>query len=171
MKTNKMNISIIAAIDENYGIGKNNALLWHLPADLKFFKAKTTGHSIIMGRNTFESIGGGRPLPNRTTIIITRNREYSAPQGCIIVHSLEQALTFCSNEDEVFVCGGAQIYELALPIAHTMYITHVHTQCNADTFFPKWNTHDWVTISKNKCTADEKHTFDFTFAEYRRKNL
>lgn len=161
-----MKLSILAAIDRNYGIGKDNALLWHLPADLRFFKTKTTGHTIIMGRNTFESIGGGKPLPNRTTIILTKNPHYNAPENCKIAHSLQHAIEMCANEDELFICGGAQIYTLALPLVHTMYITHVHATLQADTFFPKWNSNEWKKVSETHCDADEKHAYSYTFAEY-----
>lgn len=161
-----MNVSIIAAVATNYAIGNNNDLLWHLPNDLKFFKQKTLGHHIIMGRNTFESIGGGKPLPKRTSIIITRNAHYSAPCGCLVVHSMQEALELCKHEQEVFICGGAQIYSQSLDIATTMYITHVHNNFNADTFFPKWDENIWLQHSQEDHYADDKHAYNYSFATY-----
>ncbi|MGY8910295.1 MAG: dihydrofolate reductase, partial [Flavobacteriales bacterium] len=129
-------ITIIAAIAKNNALGKNNDLIWHLPADLKRFKKITTGHYIIMGRNTFESIG--KPLPNRTTIIITRNKNYFK-DGCLIAHSLEQALEMAKEEEQVFVIGGAQIYNYAMEhnLVDTLDITLVHHEFDADVYFPK----------------------------------
>lgn len=158
-----MKISIIAAVAENNVIGNNNSLIWHLPADLRFFKSKTTGHFIIMGRNTFESIGGGRPLPNRTTIIISRNPEYKIPEGCILVNSLEQAVEICKGEEEIFICGGAQIYEMALPIATDMYITKIHQNFEGDTLFPPIPSHSWQLISSYFNEKDDKNAWNFSF--------
>ena len=128
-----MIITIIAAIAKNNALGKNNDLIWHLPADLKRFKKITTGHYIIMGRNTFESIG--KPLPNRTTIIITRNKNYFK-DGCLIAHSLEQALEMAKEEEQVFVIGGAQIYNYAMEhnLVDTLDITLVHHEFEADVY-------------------------------------
>src|ERR1700741_1047934 len=110
-----MILSIIVAIDENYGIGKDNQLMWHLPADLKFFKEKTMGHHMIMGRKTYESIG--KPLPGRTTVIITRDKNYRA-EGCIVVHSLEEAIEKAkiNGDTEAMITGGAEIYRQAIPL-------------------------------------------------------
>jgi len=130
----KQNITIIAAIAENNALGKNNDLIWHLPADLKRFKKTTTGHHIIMGRNTFESIG--KPLPNRTTVIITRNPDYKV-EGCIVVNSLEKALEIAKNDETPFIIGGAQIYKQAISIADKLDITEVHHSFDADVFFPE----------------------------------
>ncbi len=163
-----MHISIIVAIAKNKVIGKNNDLIWRLPADLKYFKSTTTGHNIIMGRNTFESIGGGRPLPNRITTIITRNHNYQAPQGCLIANSLEQALLNIENENEVFICGGAQIYELALPIASKLYITYVNETFEGDTCFPEFDLSQWKLESKQEFAADEKNVYNYAFAVYTR---
>jgi dihydrofolate reductase len=164
-----MEISIIVAVAKNNVIGKNNDLIWRLPADLKYFKSKTTGHNIIMGRNTFESIGGGRPLPNRITTIITHNKNYQAPEGCLIANSLEEALQNIENETEVFICGGAQIYELAFPIATKLYITNVHHEFEGDTFFPNFDTSKWKLELTEDCKADEKNAYDYTFVTYFKK--
>jgi len=156
-------LTIIAAIAENNALGKNNDLIWHLPADLKRFKKTTTGHHIIMGRNTFESIG--KPLPNRTTVIITRNLEYKA-DGCVIVNSLEKALEVAKNDATPFIIGGAQIYEQAILFADKLDITEVHQSFDADVFFPKIDTTIWKEISREHFTADEKNKFDYSFVSY-----
>ncbi|MFT5213018.1 MAG: dihydrofolate reductase, partial [Patiriisocius sp.] len=126
-------ITVIAAIAKNYALGKDNDLIWHLPADLKRFKKVTTGHYIVMGRNTYESIG--RPLPNRTTIIITRNKNYFK-EGCLIANSLEEAIEIAKEEAQVFIIGGAQIYKetIAKDLAEQLDITLVHNEFEADVY-------------------------------------
>lgn len=163
-----MKCSLIAAVADNNVIGSDNKLLWHLPADMKFFKAKTTGHHLIMGRKTFESIGGGRPLPNRISIVITSQTDYQAP-GCMIAHSLQHALNLVCNESEVFFIGGAQVYEQALPYVDTMYITRVHTSVSGDVSFPRVEMSDWQLIQSDFMTRDEKNPYDMTFERYTRK--
>jgi len=131
-------ISIIVAIGKNRAIGKNNQLLWHLPEDLRHFKKITTGNIVVMGRKTYESIG--RPLPNRTNIIVTNDKKYKA-EGCIIKHSLDEVLNEAKTykDKEVFVIGGGQIYEQALPHAKKLYLTIVDDEPEADTFFPDYS--------------------------------
>lgn len=160
--------TIIAAIAENNEIGKDNDLIWHLPEDLKRFKKLTTGHYILMGRNTFESIG--KPLPNRTSVIITRDKNYFK-EGCEIAHSLEEAIEISSKEDEVFIIGGAQIYKYALEnnLADVLEITLVHDQFEADTFFPKIDLTIWQEIKNEFHKADEKNKFDYSFIRYEKK--
>lgn len=160
--------TIIAAIAENNEIGKDNDLIWHLPEDLKRFKKLTTGHYILMGRNTFESIG--KPLPNRTSVIITRDKNYFK-EGCKIAHSLEEAIEISSKEDEVFIIGGAQIYKYALEnnLADVLEITLVHDQFEADTFFPKIDLTIWQEIKNEFHKADEKNKFDYSFIRYEKK--
>src|SRR5690606_11071407 len=128
--------SMIVAIAANNVIGKDNQLVWHMPADLRHFKSTTMGHYIIMGRKTFES--QKKPLPGRTSIIITRNKDYQA-EGCHVVHSLEEAYKIGreNNQQEVFILGGAEIYEMALNSANKMYITEIKESFEGDTFFPK----------------------------------
>lgn len=162
-----MKISIIAAVSQNGIIGNNNSLIWHLPADLQFFKKKTTGHTIIMGRNTFESIGGGRPLPNRISIIISRNVDYKVPEGCLIAHSLDAAIALAKHETELFICGGEQIYALALPIASYMYLTRIHHSFEGDTRFPEFNKMQWQCKESIRHQADEKNKYDYSFELYR----
>ena len=146
-------ITIIAAIANKNALGKDNDLIWDLPADLKRFKKTTSGHHIIMGRNTFESIG--KPLPNRTTVIITRNKYYKA-QGCIVVHSLEEALKIAMTDNSPFIIGGAQIYEQALSIADRLDITEVHHSFEADAFFPNIDLTNWKEDTRINFEADKK---------------
>lgn len=148
-------ITVIAAIAKNYALGKDNDLIWHLPADLKRFKKVTTGHYILMGRNTFESIG--KPLPNRTTIIITRNKNYFK-DGCLIANSLEEAIEMAKEEEKIFIIGGAQIYKetIAKNLADRLDITLVHKSFEADVFFPEIDPKIWKEDSREDFTADEK---------------
>lgn len=140
-----MNISIIVAVAENWVIGGNNQLLWHISEDLKRFKALTSGHSIIMGRKTFESIG--RPLPNRKNIVVSRNANLVI-DGCVIVNSLNEALKITKDENEVFVVGGGELYFQALPLANKLYLTKVHKNFEGDTIFPTINFDEWELIHK-----------------------
>jgi dihydrofolate reductase len=159
-------ITIIAAIANKNALGKDNDLIWNLPADLKRFKKTTSGHHIIMGRNTFESIG--KPLPNRTTVIITRNKYYKA-QGCIVVHSLEEALKIAITDNNPFIIGGAQIYEQALSIADRLDITEVHHSFEADAFFPNIDLTNWKEDNRINFEADKKNKYNYSFVSYSRK--
>src|SRR6201996_5416501 len=125
-----MTVSIVVAISENHVIGKDNKLLWHLPADLKHFKEITTGHTVIMGRKTYESVG--KPLPNRRNIIITRQNIKIA--GCEVVNSIDSAIALCKDEEEVFIVGGSEIYKMAMPVTGRIYLTLVHREFEADSF-------------------------------------
>ena len=129
-------ITIIAAVAENNALGKDNTLVWHLPNDFKRFKQRTTGHYIIMGRKTFESFP--KPLPNRTHVIITRQKNY-APEGCIVVHSIEDAISKCPKDEEIFIIGGGEIYNQALSFTDKIELTRVHSDVEADTYFPEMN--------------------------------
>ncbi len=159
-------LSMIAAAAENNAIGKDNKLLWHLPDDLKFFKNTTKGHHVIAGRKTFES--QGRPLPNRTNIIITKNTNYRA-EGCIVVHSLEEALKIAEKDPEPFIIGGETIYKMAMPLAEKIYLTRVHTEKEADTFFPEINMEEWEEKSRIYHEKDEKHQYPFSIIVYERR--
>jgi dihydrofolate reductase len=158
-----MTVSLIVAVDENNGIGKDNKLPWHLPADLKHFKSLTTGHPIIMGRKTFESIG--KVLPNRRNIVISRQSDYLA-EGATVVSSLNDAISTCKNEDETFVIGGAEIFLFSLPIADILYLTVIHHEFNADTFFPKINKENWIEAESISYEPDEKNIYPYTFIKY-----
>jgi dihydrofolate reductase len=159
-----MKLSLIVAVAENGVIGHNNQLIWHLPNDLKQFKRLTTGHCIIMGRKTFESIG--KPLPNRTSIIISRNLDFQI-EGCITVDSLDNAISAAKNieNEEAFVIGGAEIYHLALPIIDKIYLTEVHQTFEGDTFFPEIDKTIWKETHREDFETDEKHKVKYSFVE------
>lgn len=161
-------ITIIAAIANNNALGKDNDLIWYLPADLKRFKKVTTGHHILMGRNTYESIG--KPLPNRTTVIITRNSNYKA-EGCIVVNSIEKAIEVAKEDEHVFVIGGAQIYKQAMEadLVDQLDITLVHQNFEADVFFPEIKTAIWKEASREDFEADEKNTYNYSFISYKKR--
>lgn len=163
-------ITIIAAIAKDNALGKDNDLIWHLPADLKRFKKVTSGHHILMGRNTFESIG--KPLPNRTTIIITRNKNYFK-EGCLIAHSLEEAIALVENDDSIFIIGGAQIYKEAIKkdLVDRLDITKVHHAFDADVFFPEIDLNIWEETNREDFKADEKNKFDYSFLSYQKKTI
>lgn len=158
--------TLIAAIGENNELGKNNDLIWHLPADLKRFKQVTTGHYIIMGRNTYESIG--KPLPNRTTVIISKQKDYIA-KGCIVTDSLEKAIKIAKEDDNAFIIGGAQIYKQAINLVDVIDICEVHATFDADVYFPEVDNNIWHEISRDKFYSDEKHEYDYSFVKYIRK--
>ncbi len=161
-----MKISLIVAFDENRLIGNNNALPWHLPADLKHFKQITMGHHMIMGRKTFDSIG--KPLPGRTSIIITRKKDFKI-EGCIVVNTLNEALKKCEDQDEVFIIGGAQIFECTLPIATDLFITQIHHSFGGDTFFPEIPDSYWEEVSREMNEPDGKNEWPYSFIHYRKK--
>ncbi len=161
-------ITIIAAIANNNALGKDNDLIWHLPADLKRFKKVTTGHHILMGRNTYESIG--KPLPNRTTVIITRNKEYKA-DGCIVVNSIEKAIEVAKSDEHIYIIGGAQIYKQAMVtnLVDQLDITQVHESFEADVFFPEIDLDTWKESAKEGFKADEKNKHDYSFISYTKR--
>lgn len=163
---NKNNISIIVAIAENRAIGKNNELLWHISEDLKHFKNTTSGHTVIMGRKTYESLG--RPLPNRRNIVISRNPSYCA-EGCETATSLNEAIKITESESEVFVIGGGQIYAQAMDIASKIYLTIVHKNYDADTFFPEIDDNIWNEISREEFLRGAVFEHRFSFLTYIRK--
>jgi len=159
-------IIMIAAVAENNALGKNNELVWHLPNDFKRFKALTTNHYIIMGRKTFESFP--KPLPNRTHVIITHQKDYN-PEGCIVVDSIEKAIEVCPKNEDSYVIGGGEIYNLALPYADIIEITKVHHTFEADAFFPKISKSEWQLVEAETNLRDEKHLYDYTYETYIRK--
>ncbi len=162
-----MILSLIAAVSENNVIGNNNNLVWHLPADLKRFKQITSGHYVIMGRKTYESVG--KPLPDRTNIIVTTNDKFTA-EGCIVVHSIKEALEYSKEQDEVFILGGGNIYEQTIDIADKIYLTRIHGKFNGDTFFVNINVQVWLVESEELHQPDEKNSYAYTFINYIRKN-
>jgi dihydrofolate reductase len=159
-------ITLIAAVAENNALGKDNQLLWHLPDDFKRFKSITSGHYIIMGRKTFESFP--KPLPNRTHVIITRQKDYN-PEGCIVANSLDEAIQSCPKQEDIFIIGGGEIYKQSIEIADKIDITRVHHSFNADTFFPEIDLEKWQLVFEEFHSKDERHNFDFTFQTFVRK--
>lgn len=160
-------LSIAVAVGEHFAIGKNNQLLWHMPADLKFFKQTTSGHTVIMGRKTYDSVG--RPLPNRRNIVITRDSQLKI-EGVEVVNSLDEAIALSQHEEKaVFIVGGAEIYKQALPKTETLYLTTIHHTFDADTFFPEIDRSEWEVLSSNPHQADEKNMYDYTFEVLKRK--
>ncbi len=154
-----MIVSIVVAISQNHAIGKDNKLLWYLPKDLKHFKEITTGHTIIMGRKTYESVG--KPLPNRRNIIITR--QPIKIEGCEVVNSVEAALALCKDEAEVFIVGGAEIYRQALHLTDRIYLTIIHENFEGDTYFPEINADLWKETERQDHEPDEKNLLPYSF--------
>lgn len=158
-------LTIIVAAGENNAIGKDNDLIWHLSDDLKRFKRLTNGHHIIMGRKTFESFP--KPLPNRTHVVITRQKNYKAPEGVIVVNSLADALDASRSDKNPFIIGGGEIYKQAMPLVDKLEITRVHaTFEDADTFFPEIDDTKWKEINRTTHDADERHAHAFSFITY-----
>ena len=161
-------INIIAAVAENGAIGANNQLLCWLPNDLRRFKRLTTGHAVIMGRKTFESLPNGA-LPNRTNVVITGN-PYATFEGCEIFNNLQTAIESHQHEIEIFIAGGASIYKQAIGLAEQLYITAIHHSFEfADVFFPEINENEWLLTESEDFPADAKHPFPYTFKTYIRK--
>lgn len=165
-----MKVALIVAMDREGGIGKNNDLMWHLPADMRFFKATTTGHIVVLGRKNYESIPERfRPLPDRENAVLTRNTTYDAP-GCKVFYSLEECMVHYQQETErtVFIIGGGEIYRQALDagIVTELYITHVDKIYDADTFFPRLNLSDWNATVIQSQQPDEKHEAGFEIVKY-----
>lgn len=160
-----MKISVIAAMSQNRVIGRDGSLPWHLPTDLARFKSITTGHTVIMGRKTYESVG--KPLPNRRTIIITRNNDYQCAD-VFIAHSLDEALDHAAHEDEIFILGGETVYRIALPRADRLYLTIIHATIEGDTYFPNLDFDDWKLVEDERHEIDERHAYAFSFRRYER---
>ena len=157
-------ISLIVALDENRGIGNDNQLLCHLPADLNYFKQTTMGKPIIMGRRTHLSIG--KPLPGRLNIVLSQ--QGLSYEGVTMAESLEQALALADGAPEVMIIGGGQLFAQALPFAQRIYMTRIHAKCQADVFFPKLDEHVWQCVEAINRPKDEKNTYDLTFCRYER---
>jgi dihydrofolate reductase len=165
-----MTISLIAALTKNRVIGINNGLPWHLPDDMKYFMQTTKAHHVIMGRKNYDSIPEKfRPLPNRANIVVTRQKEFSAPQ-CAVVRSLEEGIEMArkAGEQEVFVIGGSDMYKLALPLSNRLYLTEIETELTGDTYFPEFNRSHWKETSRQHHSTDDRHAFAFDFVVYDR---
>ena len=161
-------ISIIAAVADNYAIGKSNNLPWHLPADLKHFRQLTTGHAVVMGKRTFESLPKG-PLPNRKNIVLTSIMSEGVSEGYFEADSLEDAIFLCEHEKHVFIMGGATVYKQSIDKVDYMYITWVHDKFPADTFFPEIDFDVWEEVNREDFEPDEKNMYSYSFVEYKRK--
>lgn len=155
-------VSIIVAIAANGVIGDKNSLLWHIKEDMRFFRQKTTSHPVIMGRKTYDSLG--RPLPNRTNVVISRTLNHI--EGCTVVHSLEEAIALFPSEEEIFIIGGAQIYAQALDVADRMYITRIEHSYEGDTSFPEWDSAQWQLVEKESMLCGENFRYPFSFETY-----
>lgn len=158
-------ISLIVAVAENGVIGDKNTLLWHISEDLKHFKSVTTGHPVVMGRKTYESLG--RPLPGRRNVVVTRRP--IAIEGCEVVHSLAEALALFPSDEEVFVIGGAQIYAQTLPLADRFYLTRVEHVYEGDTRFPEWDPGQWRLVASERFPHGERYPYPFVFETYERR--
>ena len=155
-------ITIIAAAGENNSLGKDNDLVWHLPDDFKRFKELTSGNYILMGRKTFETFP--KPLPNRKHLIITRQDNYSVPENCFVFDTIQSAIDFTDNQD-IWIIGGGEIYKQSMEIADRIELTRVHSDFEADTFFPEIGE-EWELVSEEYHPADERHKYDFTYLTY-----
>ncbi len=160
MKQVRPIISLIAAMAKNRVIGINNKMPWHLPADLRHFKALTVGKPIVMGRKTWESLPG--LLPDRPHIVVTRDLNYQA-EGCLVVHSIDEALATVGDVPEIMIVGGAAFYATMLPQADRLYLTQIETTVEGDAFFPEYNTAEWQVIAQEEHSADEKNPFSYRF--------
>jgi len=159
-------ITIIAAAGENNSLGKDNDLVWHLPDDFKRFKELTSGNHILMGRKTFETFP--KPLPNRKHLIITRQEEYSVPENCFVFDSIQSAFDKVLSDNDIWIIGGGEIYKQSMGIADRIELTRVHSDFEADTFFPEIGE-EWELVSEEYHTSDERHKYDFTYLTYDRK--
>lgn len=162
-----MIISIIAAMDNDRVIGKNNDLPWKLPKELQYVKKVTLGKPIVMGRKNYESIG--RPLPGRRNIVLTRDRNLAYP-GCEMAYSIEDVMEMCVGEEEVCIFGGEEIYKMFLPLTHRLYLTKINHAFGGDTFFPLINESQWLEKSKEKGITDAENPYEYVYHIYERKN-
>jgi dihydrofolate reductase len=160
-------ISIIVAIAENLAIGKNNDLLWHIPGDMKYFKRVTSGHPVIMGKRTYDSLPR-RPLPNRRNIVIT-DQPGETIDGCEMAYSIEGAVALCSPAEENFIIGGASVYRQFIPFTDRLYLTRVHKAFDGDVFFPELDFSQWQLQSREDHEADGQNDFAYSYEVYNRK--
>jgi len=159
---------MISAVAENRVIGNKNSLPWHLPADFKYFKEKTLGKTIVLGLNTFKSIGE-KPLPDRKHIILNNDPNYKVPENCFLAKSIDEVLEMVKNDQEVMICGGASIYKQFLPLANRLYLTYIHQEFEGDTYFPEFDTKEWKEISRQDHQPDEKNKYDYSFVILEKK--
>ncbi len=164
-----MKISIIAVLDKNNAIGKDNKLLCHLPADLKHFKDITKGCTVVMGQNTYESLPNGA-LPNRRNIVLSKDKAFKC-EGCEVVNSVNELFNICKEDKEIFIIGGAQIYKLFIEKADKLYLTWVHHEFEADTYFPEINRNNWIILEKEDFEPDERNKFPYSFVNYEKVKI
>ena len=162
-----MRLTLIAAAADGGVIGRSNTLPWYLPADLRRFKRLTTGHTVIMGRKTYESVG--RPLPDRRNLVISGSKDFR-PAGVTVVPSMEDALKLAKDDGDVFVIGGARVFEAALPVADRLELTRVHAAIPGDVYFPPFNPADWTLVSEEKHPADDRNQYPYSFQTFERQN-
>jgi dihydrofolate reductase len=162
---NRQHLSILVAMASNRTIGIDNTLPWRIPEDLRRFKTLTMGHHMIMGRKTFDSIG--KALPGRTTIVVTRNRELNF-EGCIVAHSLQQAIAACGGDGEIFIVGGAELYAQALPLADMLYLTEINKEVEGDAHFPDLDKAAWQEVSREQRRQETPQPLQYDFVTYRR---
>lgn len=157
-------ISLIWAMAENRVIGIDNRLPWRLPADLKRFRALTSGHHILMGRKTFESLP--KPLPNRVHVVVTRDRDYRPPHECIVAHSVDEALHAARHDSEIFIIGGASLYAQTVTRADRLYLTLIHAHVTGDARFPEIDWNDWEEVGRHESAADETNPYAYSFVDW-----
>ena len=160
MATTSPLISLVVAATENDVIGRDNGMPWHLPDDLKYFKARTMGKPMLMGRKTFESIG--KPLPGRTSVVLTRDPSWHA-DGVVIVRSFDDAMCWAEGMPELCAIGGAEIFRLVMPVARRLFLTRIHANIPGDTFFPKIDAREWREVERTEHPADERHAYAMSF--------
>ncbi len=159
---------MIAALAVNRVIGNKNTIPWHLPADFKYFKETTLNKVIVMGLNTFNSIGG-KPLPGRKHIILNNDPNYIPPADCVVAHSIEEVLVMAKDVEELMICGGASVYKQFLPLSQKLYLTYVKAKPEGDTYFPEVNSAEWKEVKRTDCKADEKNKYDYSFVVLEKK--
>jgi dihydrofolate reductase len=167
-----MKTSLVAAVAANGVIGKDNDLPWRLPDDMKFFMETTKGHYVVLGRKNYDSLPGKfKPLPNRTNVVVTRQKDFQAP-GCLIVHSIEDAIAVAKDnkESELMIIGGSDIYKLSLRYADRLYLTEINAEVEGDTYFPEFDRMEWQEVSRIHHAKDDRHKFDFDFVVYEKKD-
>lgn len=158
-------ITLIAAATENNVIGKDNKMPWHMPNDFKYFKQTTLGHSVVMGRKTFESLG--KALPERRNIVLTKDQDWSA-ENVDVANSIDELLNYCRDEREIFIIGGAKIYEQTLPLASKVLLTRIHAHIDGDAYFPALPADEWKLVRSERHEKDDRHAYDYTFEVYER---
>jgi dihydrofolate reductase len=163
-----MILSIIAAMADNRVIGSKNKLPWHMPADFTWFKEKTKGKTLVMGLNTFKSIGE-KPLPGRKHIILNKDKDYQLPENCFLATSIDEVLELVKDDGEVMICGGMSVYQQFLPKADRLYLTYIHANVEGDAFFPEVNMGEWKEVSREDHQPDHKNQYPYSFAVLERK--